>query len=342
MAVPEPTMPSSGNSMLSVRDLCVEFETADGTVSAVAGASFDVAAGEIVALVGESGCGKSTVALAMLRLIQEPGRITGGVIRLDDRDVLGLSEKEMRRVRGNEMSMVFQEPMTTLNPVHRIDRQVGEPLRLHKRMGARAAAKASVDLLRSVQIPAPERRSRDYPHNFSGGMRQRVVIAMGMACAPKVIIADEPTTALDVTVQAQVLDLLKSQVQDRNLAMLLITHNLGIVARYAKRVYVMYAGRIVESGPTEELYASPRHPYSVGLLKSVPRLDQDLDERLAPIPGAPPDPIARPSGCVFSPRCPLAIDRCRVEEPPLIAVNTRHHSACWVMPAMAATEPGDA
>ncbi|HLT21255.1 MAG TPA: ABC transporter ATP-binding protein, partial [Thermomicrobiales bacterium] len=335
-------MPSSDNAMLSVRDLRVQYETADGTISAVAGVSFDVAAGEIVALVGESGCGKSTVALAMLRLIEEPGRIAGGKIYLDGRDLLGLSERGMRSVRGNEMSMVFQEPMTTLNPVHRIDRQVGEPLRLHARMGARAAAKASVDLLRSVQIPAPERRSRDYPHSLSGGMRQRVVIAMGMACAPKVIIADEPTTALDVTVQAQVLDLLKSQVQERNLAMLLITHNLGIVARYARRVYVMYAGRIVESAPTEELYASPRHPYSVGLLKSVPRLDQDLDERLAPIPGAPPDPLARAKGCVFSPRCPLVIDRCRAEEPPLIAVNERHRSACWVMPAIAATEPRNA
>ncbi len=318
-------------ALLSVRELVVDFHTDDGVVRAVNGASFDLNNGEIVALVGESGCGKSVTALAILRLIADPpGRIIAGEIWFDGEDLRQASEEKIRSIRGNRIAMIFQEPMTSLNPVHTVGRQVAEPLALHKHLARRDAQEQCVTLLASVNIAEPRLRAGAYPHQFSGGMRQRVMIAMGMGCVPDVIIADEPTTALDVTIQAQLLELLQAQVANHNTALLLITHNLGIVARYAHRVNVMYAGRIVESADADELYAHPKHPYTIGLLRSVPRLDRPMAEKLRPIEGQPPDPLHLPSGCAFHPRCPFVLDKCRREAPPLRAVSASHSVACWV------------
>jgi oligopeptide/dipeptide ABC transporter ATP-binding protein len=317
--------------LLSVRDLAVEFVTDEGTVTAVDGVSFDLHEGEILALVGESGCGKSATALALLRLIAEPpGRISRGTVEFRGQDLLQASEPEIRAIRGDRIAMVFQEPMTSLNPVLTIGRQVGEPLSLHKDLGGAALLDRCVALLESVSIPEPRRRLADYPHRFSGGMRQRVMIAMGMGCQPDIIIADEPTTALDVTIQAQLLELLKQQVERHRTALLLITHNLGIVARYADRVNVMYAGRIVESAGADALYAHARHPYTIGLLRSVPRLDRPTADHLTPIEGQPPDALAMPAGCAFQPRCPFAVARCAIERPALRPVGDGHEIACWV------------
>ncbi|HYM30677.1 MAG TPA: ABC transporter ATP-binding protein [Candidatus Cybelea sp.] len=317
--------------LLSVRDLTVDFHTEAGMITAVDGISFDLHEGEILALVGESGCGKSATALALLGLIANPpGRVTGSSVSFRGRDLLTASESEIRAIRGNRIAMIFQEPMTSLNPVHTIGRQVGEPLRLHKGLSDDSLLEKCVALLESVNVPEPRRRLGDYPHQFSGGMRQRVMIAMGMGCVPDIIIADEPTTALDVTIQAQLLELLRSQVERHRTALILITHNLGIVARYADRVNVMYAGRIVESAGADELYARPRHPYTLGLLRSVPRLDRPAAEKLSPIEGQPPDALDMPSGCSFHPRCPFAIDKCRAEAPPLRQVSDTGAAACWV------------
>ena len=316
-------------ALLAVRGLAIEFRTSDGIVAAVQDASFDIERGEITALVGESGCGKSATALAILRLIPDPpGRVTGGEILFEGRDVLKITEEEMRALRGDRIAMIFQEPMTSLNPVHTIGRQVAEPLALHKKLGAAAALARSIDLLASVNIADPRRRARAYPHQFSGGMRQRVMIAMAMGCAPDLVIADEPTTALDVTIQAQLLDLLSAQVEQHRTALLLITHNLSIVARYAARIHVMYAGRIVESASADALFAQPRHPYTIGLLRSVPRLDRPIATRLVPIEGQPPDPLHLPPGCAFHPRCPFGIDACRAGVPPLRPVGDGHRAAC--------------
>ena len=318
-------------ALLSVRDLVVDFNTDEGLVRAVNGASFDLDTGEIVALVGESGCGKSITALAILRLIADPpGRIVAGEIQFEGEDLRQASEEKIRAIRGNRIAMIFQEPMTSLNPVHTVGRQVAEPLALHKHLAQRDALEQCVSLLAAVNIAEPRLRAGAYPHQFSGGMRQRVMIAMGMGCVPDVIIADEPTTALDVTIQAQLLELLQAQVANHNTALLLITHNLGIVARYAHRVNVMYAGRVVESAHADELYACPKHPYTIGLLRSVPRLDRPMAESLQPIEGQPPDPLHLPSGCAFHPRCPFALDQCRREAPPLRAVTASHTVACWV------------
>jgi oligopeptide transport system ATP-binding protein len=326
--------PDSGREsvpLLRVRNLTVDFQTESGLITAVDAVSFDLFAGEILALVGESGCGKSATALALLRLIADPpGRIAGGEVRFRDRDLLRASEAEIRKIRGNRIAMIFQEPMTSLNPVHTIGRQLAEPLKLHKTLGAEALLEKCVSLLESVNIPEPRRRLQSYPHQLSGGMRQRVMIAMGMGCIPDIIIADEPTTALDVTIQAQLLELLHEQVARHRTALLLITHNLGVVARYANRVNVMYAGRIVESGPANAVYAAPRHPYTIGLLGSVPRLDRPADEKLTPIQGQPPDALNLPHGCAFHPRCPFAIDRCRVETPVFRHFTDQHAAACWV------------
>ncbi len=316
-------------ALLSVRRLAVEFRTGAGTVAAVRDASFDMARGEVTALVGESGCGKSATALALLRLIPDPpGRIAGGEILFEGRDVLKLPPDEVRALRGNRIAMIFQEPMTSLNPVQTVGRQVAEPVALHRRVGADAAAARSVELLSSVNIADAGRRATSYPHQFSGGMRQRVMIAMAMGCSPDLVIADEPTTALDVTIQAQLLDLLSAQVQQHHTALLLITHNLSLVARYADRVHVMYAGRIVETASAEALFAEPRHPYTIGLLQSVPRLDRAATERLVPIEGQPPDPLRPPAGCAFHPRCRFAIDDCRAGVPPLRPVGDDHLAAC--------------
>ncbi|MET4491245.1 ABC transporter ATP-binding protein [Bradyrhizobium sp. LA7.1] len=317
--------------LLDVRELKITFSTRQGEINAVNGVSFDVRRGEIVAIVGESGCGKSATALSLLRLIPDPpGRVTGGQILFEGNDLCKMSTREIRAIRGNRIAMIFQEPMTSLNPVHTIGRQVGEPLRIHRGASTNEALCKAATLLGGVNISEPEVRMRNYPHQFSGGMRQRVTIAMGMGCKPDLIVADEPTTALDVTIQAQVLELLRQQVDDNHSGMLIITHNLGVVAQYADRVNVMYAGRIVESAMAHELYSDPRHPYTVGLLQSVPRLDQPATERLAEITGQPPDPSNLPSGCAFHPRCPRAINRCGVEMPSLEAVSPTHKRACWV------------
>jgi len=291
--------------------------------------SFEVAAGETLAIVGESGSGKSVTALSILRLIPDPGRIEKGRILFEGRDLLALDEAGIRAVRGNRIAMIFQEPMSSLNPVLTIGGQVAEPLRLHRRLKRREALEQAVDLLRSVAIPDAEKRLGDYPHQFSGGMRQRVMIAMALACHPRLLIADEPTTALDVTVQAQILELLKERTRETDSALILITHDLGVVARYADRVAVMYGGRIVESGPAATLYADPRHPYTQGLLRSVPRLEGDTGGRLASIEGQPPDLSALPVGCAFEPRCPHAHERCLEAPPPLVTHDAARAWACY-------------
>ncbi len=317
--------------LLDVKDLQTQFATSGGIVRAVDGVSWDVQAGETVALVGESGCGKSVSALSVMRLVAAPaGRIVGGEIVFKGRDLLTLSEDEMRRIRGREITMIFQEPMTSLNPVLTIGRQVTETMEIHLAMTPAQARARAAEILTLVGIAEPERRLGQYPHQFSGGMRQRIMIAMALACNPALILADEPTTALDVTIQAQILELLKDLSRKLGVAMLMITHNLGVVARYADRVNVMYAGRIVERGTAREIYANPRHPYTLGLLRSVPRLDEPKKAKLAPIPGQPPDLTRLPPGCAFAPRCSYAVERCRAERPTLEAEAPDHLSACWV------------
>jgi len=318
-------------TLLEVRELRTSFTTAAGLVRAVDGVSWDIAEGETVALVGESGCGKSVSALSIMRLVAAPaGRIDGGRILFKGRDLLKLTEPEMQRVRGREIAMIFQEPMTSLNPVLTIGRQLTEGLEIHMKMDRAAARARAVELLGMVGISDAERRLAQYPHQFSGGMRQRMMIAMGLACNPSLILADEPTTALDVTIQAQILELMRSLSRRLGVAMLIITHNLGVVARYADRVNVMYAGRIIERATAAELYADPRHPYTLGLLRSVPRLDEPRRARLAPIEGQPPDLTKLPSGCSFAPRCGFKVARCESEAPALEATGSGAHvSACW-------------
>jgi oligopeptide/dipeptide ABC transporter ATP-binding protein len=317
-------------TLLEVRNLHTNFQTRGGVVRAVDGVSWDVQEGETVALVGESGCGKSVSALSIMRLVAEPaGRIVSGEILYKGRDLLKLSEEEMRGVRGREIGMIFQEPMTSLNPVLTIGRQLTEGLEIHMKMPREAANARAVELLGMVGIPDPARRLAQYPHHFSGGMRQRMMIAMALACNPSLILADEPTTALDVTIQAQILELMKDLSKRLGVAMLIITHNLGVVARYADRVNVMYAGRIIEQASAAELYANPRHPYTLGLLRSVPRLDEPRRARLDPIEGQPPDLTRLPPGCSFSPRCAYRVERCAEAAPPLENVDAAHRSACW-------------
>ena len=316
-------------ALLEVRNLRTTFQTSGGMVRAVDGVSWEVREGETVALVGESGCGKSVSALSVMRLVAEPaGRIEGGEILYKGRDLLKLSEPEMRHVRGREIAMVFQEPMTSLNPVLTIGRQLTEGLEIHLNLKGDAVRARAVELLGMVGIPDPARRLDQYPHHFSGGMRQRMMIAMALACNPSLILADEPTTALDVTIQAQILELMRDLSRRLGVAMLIITHNLGVVARYADRVNVMYAGRIVESATAAELYANPRHPYTLGLLRSVPRLDEPKRARLDPIVGQPPDLTRLPPGCAFSPRCAYRVERCG-EAPHLGEVRPAHTAACW-------------
>jgi oligopeptide/dipeptide ABC transporter ATP-binding protein len=315
--------------LLQVNQLRTTFATSTGLVRAVDGVSWDVEEGETVALVGESGCGKSVSALSIMRLVDEPaGRIESGEIVYKGRDLLKLREDEMRSVRGREIGMIFQEPMTSLNPVLSIGRQLTEGLEIHMGMPPPEARARAIELLGMVGIPDPERRLAQYPHHFSGGMRQRMMIAMALACNPSLILADEPTTALDVTIQAQILELMRDLARRLGVAMLIITHNLGVVARYADRVNVMYAGRIIEQASAGELYANPRHPYTLGLLRSVPRLDEPRRARLDPIDGQPPDLTRLPAGCAFSPRCAYRVDRCAAA-PPLERVGDAHTSACW-------------
>src|SRR5687767_2090573 len=312
-------------TLLQVRNLKTSFLTSAGVVRAVDGVSWDVREGETVALVGESGCGKSVSALSIMRLVSEPaGRIEAGEVLYKGRDLLKLSEPEMRRVRGREIAMVFQEPMTSLNPVLTIGRQLTEGLEIHLGMKEPAARARAIELLGMVGIPDPERRLDQYPHHFSGGMRQRMMIAMALACNPSLILADEPTTALDVTIQAQILELMRDLSRRLGVAMLIITHNLGVVARYADRVNVMYSGRIIERASAAELYAAPRHPYTLGLLRSVPRLDEPRRARLAPIEGQPPDVTRLPPGCSFAPRCAYKVERCTKTVPPLEVCSPAH------------------
>jgi oligopeptide/dipeptide ABC transporter ATP-binding protein len=317
--------------LLDVRGLRTHFHTSGGVIRAVDGVSWDVRKGETVALVGESGCGKSVSALSVMRLVSRPaGRIEAGEILFKGRNLLALSEEEMRQVRGREIGMIFQEPMTSLNPVLTVGRQLTEPLEVHLNMNRAESQARAVELLSLVGIPDGARRLRQFPHQFSGGMRQRIMIAMALACNPALILADEPTTALDVTIQAQILELMKSLSRRLGVAILMITHNLGVVARYADRVNVMYAGKIVERATAREIYANPRHPYTLGLLRSVPRLDEPRRAKLQPISGQPPDLSRLPAGCSFAPRCAYVIERCRHETPPLDPVTPDHVSACWL------------
>ena len=315
--------------LLSVRNLSTEFRTERGIVKAVDNVSFDLAAGETLAIVGESGSGKSVTAMSMLRLIPTPpGRISSGEVVFDGRDLLKLDDREIRAIRGNRIAMIFQEPMSSLNPSLTVGLQIAEPINIHRKTPWAAAMDKAVELLAKVRISDGRSRLNSYPHQYSGGMRQRVMIAMALACKPQLIVADEPTTALDVTVQAQILALLKELTREANSAMILITHDLGVVARYADRVVVMYGGRIVETAPARDLYKTPRHPYTRGLMASVPRLDGDTDRPLVPIEGQPPDLATLPPGCAFAPRCKDAVDRCRNERPPLVETMPNHFSAC--------------
>jgi oligopeptide/dipeptide ABC transporter ATP-binding protein len=306
--------------LLEVKNLHTYFHTREGLVCAVEGVTFHLDRGELLSLVGESGCGKSMTALSIMRLVSPPGKIVAGEVLFDGRDLLKLSNAEIRDVRGDDIAMIFQDPMTSLNPVFTVGEQIAEALRLHRRLSYKAARQAAVDAMREVSIPDPELRAKDYPHQLSGGMRQRVMIAMALACDPKLLIADEPTTALDVTIQAQILELLNNLRRTRELAVLLITHDLGVVAEVADRVAVMYTGKIVEESPVDELFARPKHPYTEGLLRSVPKLtakDVAKAERLQTIEGMVPRPTALPPGCHFEPRCPYRMPRCREGEIPL-------------------------
>ncbi|HSE79100.1 MAG TPA: ABC transporter ATP-binding protein [Alphaproteobacteria bacterium] len=320
--------------LLEIEDLRTYFFTRDGVVRAVDGVSYEVRPGETLAVVGESGCGKSVTALSILRLIPSPpGRIVGGTIRFQGRNLLEIDESEMRSIRGNEVSMIFQEPMTSLNPVLTIGRQIGETLRLHQGLDAKQALERSIEMLRLVHIPEAERRVEQYPHQLSGGMRQRVMIAMALACNPKLLIADEPTTALDVTIQAQILDLMRELKSKIGAAIVLITHDLGVVAEMAQRVIVMYAGRKVEQSSVGELFERPLHPYTRGLLNSVPKLGSTLDEksqrRLMEIPGLVPSLREEIVGCAFAPRCPFAVERCRRDAPELESLGKDRLVACF-------------
>jgi oligopeptide/dipeptide ABC transporter ATP-binding protein len=327
------------SKLLEVENLQTHFFTSAGVVKAVGGISYDVGQGETVAIVGESGCGKSVGALSILRLVANPpGRIVGGSIRFEGRDLLKLSDEEIRKVRGKDIAMVFQEPMTSLNPVLTIGRQLTETLQQHLDMSPERASARAVELLGMVGIADPERRLRQYPHHFSGGMRQRVMIAMALCCEPKLIIADEPTTALDVTIQAQILELMKDLTRRLGVALIVITHNLGIVARYADRVNVMYAGRIIESGSAREIYRNPRHPYTLALLRSVPRMDLPRRARLDPVQGQPPDLMRLGDGCAFQPRCGFAAARCTDASPSLAPAGAAGHiAACWESARLAQT-----
>jgi oligopeptide transport system ATP-binding protein len=316
--------------LLGVHDLKTQFFTPEGVVKAVDGVSFELNAGETLGIVGESGSGKSVTAMSIMRLISRPGRIVEGRVLYDGRDLAKLSESEMQGIRGESIAMIFQDPMTSLNPVFKVGWQVGEPLMLHRGESKAKAFASAVSVLAKVGIPSPGDRARDYPHHFSGGMRQRAMIAMGLTTTPKVLIADEPTTALDVTIQAQILELLRTVNREFGTATILITHNLGVVAGMCERVMVMYAGKVVESGPTEDVFAHPTHPYTWSLLRSIPRLDAERHEPLKPIEGLPPDLIDLPSGCAFHPRCPFAIEKCSRDVPPLNRVGDTQLAACWV------------
>ena len=331
-----PPASSATQPALEITDLAVEIATEHGVIRPVDRVGFSLMPGRTLALVGESGCGKSLTALAIMDLLQAgAAHVAQGEIRLAGTDLRALPRRERAALRGDRLAMIFQEPMSALNPSMTIGDQIGEVLVRHRGAARHAALDESVALLRQVGIPAPERRVHDYPHRLSGGMRQRAMIAMALACRPQLLIADEPTTALDVTVQAQILDLLRRLQRETGMALILITHDLGVVAEMADEVAVMYAGRVVERAPVARLFAEPQHPYTIGLLGAVPRLDAPA-ESLAVIDGMVPSPLARPAGCRFHPRCPFAVDSCRAESPPLAALEPGHEAACWRAPLEAA------
>ena len=317
--------------LLNVQNLEVRFNTLEGTVHAVNGVSFQVNAGETVGIVGESGCGKSVTVLSVMRLIAEPpGKISNGIVNYGGVDLLKTDDLGMQNVRGGEIAMVFQDPMTSLNPVLTIGRQINETQMLHLGISKEEARRRTVELLSMVGIPDAANRLKDYPHQFSGGMRQRVMIAMALSCEPQILIADEPTTALDVTIQAQIVELVKRLQNELDMAVIWITHDLGVVAEIADRIVVMYAGYIIETADVFQIFENPQHPYTLSLLKSLPRVDSTSHERLATIPGSPPDCIQMPPGCPFRPRCAYAVERCVEANPTLMTVGDNHQAACWV------------
>jgi len=319
--------------LLDVRNLRTRFHTGEGAVQAVNDVSFQVNDQETVGIVGESGSGKSMTMLSVMRLIpQPPGKIVNGEVIFEGQDLLKLSLPDIRKIRGNRIAMIFQDPMTSLNPVLTVEKQLTEAIRLHLNMGKTAARDRAIELLEHVGIPGASDRIRNYPHQFSGGMRQRVMISMGLACNPKLLIADEPTTALDVTIQAQIVELVKRLKEELNMAVIWITHDLSLLASLADRILVMYAGQIVESAPLNQLYDNPRHPYTLGLIQSIPRLDEAQKAELKPVDGMPPDLIDYPQGCPFAARCPYVIDQCHSDDPNLEIVGDNHTVACWVKP----------
>ncbi|WP_353892663.1 ABC transporter ATP-binding protein [Proteinivorax hydrogeniformans] len=316
--------------LLSVKNLKTYFYTEDGVVPAIDGVNFDVEPGETLGIVGESGCGKSVTSLSVMRLIPKPpGKIEDGEIIFDGKDLLNLPEDEMRKLRGNEMSMIFQEPMTSLNPVYTVGDQITEAIKLHQGKNHKEAVKQAIEMLSLVGIPLPEKRVDEYPHQLSGGMRQRVMIAMALSCNPKLLFADEPTTALDVTIQAQILELMKKLKTELGTSIILITHDLGVIAETVDRVIVMYAGRVVEEAPVKDLFKKHLHPYTEGLMNSIPSLDE-RKERLDSIEGSVPNPLDMPSGCRFHPRCPHVMDKCKEEIPQLEEKSKGHTVACWL------------
>jgi oligopeptide/dipeptide ABC transporter ATP-binding protein len=317
--------------LLRVQDLRVQFFGSAGTVNAVDGVSFDVERGEVVGIVGESGSGKTMTALSILRLIPDPGRITSGRILYGEKDVVQMSDEEIREFRGKDVAMIFQDPMTSLNPVLRVGFQIEEAMAAHERFTSRQSHDRVVPMLQRVRIPAAAERARDYPHQFSGGMRQRAMIAMGISNEPSLLIADEPTTALDVTVQASIIELVRDLSRELRASVILITHNMALIASLAQRVIVMYAGRIVEEGPTRAIFKNPQHPYTWSLLRSIPRVDETTHEKLISIRGMPPDLSKPPPGCKFHPRCRFRIDRCLTDEPDLLDVDPGQRARCWVM-----------
>ena len=318
-------------ALLEVKELKTRFSTPDGIVNAVNGISYSLEPGEAMGIVGESGCGKSVSVLSIMRIIPDPpGKIVGGEVLFEGRDLLKMALRDLRKVRGNQIAMIFQDPLTSLNPVLTIGRQISEAVLLHTDKNKKQARQRTVELLDMVGIPEPENRLNEYPHQFSGGMRQRVMIAMALSCDPQILIADEPTTALDVTIQAQIVDLVKRLQDELGMAVIWITHDLGVVAGFVDKVLVMYAGHIVETAPLKEFYANPLHPYSIGLLGSLPRLDSKIQEKLISIDGLPPDLIDMPECCPFVARCKHVIDRCNHENPLLRQVGPSHQIACWV------------
>jgi oligopeptide/dipeptide ABC transporter ATP-binding protein len=318
--------------LLEIQDLHTRFHTLDGVINAVDGVDFHVLRGEVLGLVGESGCGKTVTALSILQLLHCPPAEIQGRILFEDKNLLELNREEVRKIRGSGISMIFQEPMTSLNPVLKIGEQIAEAVRIHKEMTRRESWRWAVEMLRMVQIPSPRSRSRQYPHKFSGGMRQRAVIAMALSCEPKLILADEPTTALDVTIQAQIMDLMLNLKKEFNTAIVLITHDLGVIAETANRVVVMYAGKVVEEAPVRELFKDPRHPYTLGLLGSIPVIGrkEKTGRRLHEIPGLVPNPLETPQGCRFHPRCNKVMDICREKEPPMARPSNTRRVSCWL------------